>query len=74
MTDSKDVLYGRTTDLDRIESEFGLVLDDEGDIFLAGSAQTGVGEFAVLVDLYLFGDARGSHAAAMEIERRAREC
>ncbi len=72
MARGEDQLYGRTDDLDQVEAQFGLVLDDEGDIFLADNTRTGAGELAVLVDLYLFGDIRSSEMAAHEIGRRAR--
>ncbi|MDR0417056.1 MAG: hypothetical protein LBH76_07045 [Propionibacteriaceae bacterium] len=67
-------LYGRAADLDAVESDFGLVLDDEGDITLADNTRTGASDTAVLLDLYLLGDARQSALAAAEIERRARSC
>lgn len=74
MSPDQRQLYGRTNNLERIEAEFGLIVDDEGDIFLADNTRTGSGELAVLVDLYLFGDTRSSRASAAEIERRAAEC
>lgn len=69
-----DELHGRTESIGQIEADFGLLPYREGDIFLADNLRTGTGELAVLVDLFLFGDARGTHLAAMEIERRAKAC
>jgi hypothetical protein len=66
-------LYGVVGDLTAAEAEFGLILDGEGDIFLAErSGDDGAG--ATLVDLFLFGDVRESAAAAGELERRAAAC
>ena len=69
-----DELHGRTDDLESVESRFGLVLDDEGDILLADSLRTGTGDLAVLMDLYLFGYSRTAQTAATAIERMARSC
>jgi hypothetical protein len=66
-------LYGVVRDLSAAEAELGLILDGEGDVFLVERSETGGTEEA-LVDLYLFGDARESAAAAAELERRAAAC
>lgn len=66
-------LYGVVADLSAAEAEFGLILDGEGDVFLTErTGDDGAGE--VLVDVFLFGDARESAAAAVELERRAVAC
>ena len=67
-----DSLYGVVNDLSLVEAESGLILDGEGDIFITERIRNGVG--AGLVDLFLFGDARESAAAATELERRAAAC
>jgi hypothetical protein len=70
---ASDNVYGVVHDLSTAEAELGLILDGEGDIFLTERSSDG-GAAEALVDLYLFGNARESTAAAAELARRAAAC
>ena len=68
-----DNVYGIVDDLTAMEAKLDLLVDAEGDIFLV--ERSGDGDMAEkLVDLFLFGDTRGSAAAATELQRRAGAC
>ncbi len=66
-------VFGVVDDLSMAEVELALVPDGEGDIFLAERASAG-GTAQILVDIFLFGDARESAAAELELERRGAAC